>query len=62
MIVNYELSDKQAEYIRNANKRWNGKVGATQCGKTYIDTLYMIPSRIVERLNKPRISFYYWSI
>ena len=29
-----ELSPKQAEFIKNANKRWNGKIGATRCGKT----------------------------
>ena len=44
---NIEISSKQAEYIRNANHRWNGKIGATQCGKTYIDTLYIIPQRII---------------
>lgn len=52
-----EMSIKQAEYIRNANHRWNGKVGATQCGKTFIDTLYVIPSRIAERENKPGLVF-----
>lgn len=54
MIDNYEVSEKQAEYIRNANHRWNGKVGATQCGKTYIDTLFIIPDRLEERKGKPR--------
>ena len=32
-----EFSLKQLEFIRNATHRWNGKIGATQCGKTYID-------------------------
>lgn len=54
MITKYEISEKQAEYIRNATHRWNGKVGATQCGKTYIDTLFVIPDRIDERRGKPR--------
>lgn len=44
-----QLSVKQVEYINNAKKRWNGKIGATQSGKTYIDTLYIIPERIRER-------------
>ena len=44
-----KISKKQAEYIRKANHRWNGKIGATQCGKTYIDTLFVIPNRIIER-------------
>ena len=30
MIETIELSHKQAEYIRNANHRWNIKIGATQ--------------------------------
>lgn len=52
-----ELSEKQAEYVRNANRRWNGKVGATQCGKTYVDTLFVIPSRIEERISKSGLNF-----
>lgn len=52
-----ELSHKQAEYIRDANHRWNIKIGATQCGKTYIDTQYLIPNRIIERLGKPGLVF-----
>ena len=57
MTNEIEISKKQAEYIRNANHRWNGKVGATQCGKTFIDTLYVIPSRIIERIGKKGLSF-----
>lgn len=33
------------------------KYGATQCGKTYIDTLYVIPNRIIERLGKKGLVF-----
>lgn len=57
MTKTIELSHKQAEYIRNANHRWNLKIGATQCGKTYIDTQYLIPNRIIERLGKPGLVF-----
>lgn len=46
------LSDKQKEFIRNANKRFNIKTGATRSGKTYLDILYTIPSRIRERSGK----------
>lgn len=46
------LSDKQKEFIRNAKHRYNIKVGARRCGKTYLDNLYMIPKRIMERKNK----------
>lgn len=52
-----EVSEKQAEYIANATHRWNGKVGATQCGKTYIDTLFVIPNRIEERKGKKGLNF-----
>ena len=46
------LSDKQKEFIRNANKRFNIKTGATRSGKTHLDILYTIPSRIRERAGK----------
>lgn len=46
------ISDKQKEYIRNAHHRYNIKVGARRCGKTYLDILYMIPKRIIERKGK----------
>ena len=41
-----KLSQKQNEYIRNANARWNLKVGAVRSGKSYVDIAYMIPARI----------------
>jgi len=56
-VKQIEISKKQAEYIRQANHRWNGKIGATQCGKTYIDTLFVIPSRIIERLGQKGLVF-----
>lgn len=46
------LSEKQKEFIRNANKRYNIKTGATRSGKTYLDILYTIPARIRERSGK----------
>ena len=39
------FSEKQREFLDNANHRWNIKSGATRSGKTYID-LYVIPKRI----------------
>lgn len=45
------LSEKQKEYVRNATHRYNFKVGARRCGKTYLDDFYMIPARILERRN-----------
>ena len=52
-----EISSKQAEYIRNATHRWNFKIGATQCGKTYIETLFLIPERIRERIGLKGLIF-----
>ena len=52
METQVELSPKQIEFIQNAHHRWNFKIGATQCGKTFIDVQYVIPSRIVERIGQ----------
>ncbi len=47
-----QLSPKQKEYIREANRRWNFKGGAARSGKTWLDTRYVIPKRIRERAGK----------
>lgn len=47
-----ELSKKQVDFINNMTHRYNGKIGATQCGKTFIDTAFVIPERIFERRGK----------
>lgn len=44
-----QLTAKQNEYIRNANRRWNIKSGAVRSGKSYVDTAYVIPDRIRAR-------------
>lgn len=43
------ISEKQKEFIKNATHRYNLKIGARRCGKTYLDNLWTIPSRILER-------------
>lgn len=43
---------KQKEFIRNATHRYNLKIGARRCGKTYLDILYTIPSRLIEGKGK----------
>ncbi len=40
------LSKKQNEYIRNANSRWNLKIGAVRSGKSFVDVNTMIPYRL----------------
>lgn len=46
------ISEKQKEYIREAHHRFCLKVGARRCGKTYLDNLWTIPTRILERSGK----------
>lgn len=52
MNTGIELSPKQIEFLNRATHRWNGKIGATQCGKTYIDVTQVIPERLLEREGK----------
>lgn len=52
MQSSFELTPKQAEYIRNANHRWNISVGAVRSGKSYCQISYCIPSRLLERRGK----------
>lgn len=40
------LTPKQNEYIRNASRRWNLKIGAVRSGKSFVDIAYVIPSRL----------------
>ncbi len=46
------ITNKQKEFIRNATHRYNLKIGARRCGKTYLDILYTIPSRLIEGKGK----------
>src|SRR5690554_6269475 len=43
-----EFTDKQKDFMNNASKTWNFKIGATRSGKTYLDFLYRIPSKARE--------------
>ena len=47
-----QMTEKQNEYIRNANKRWNIKSGAVRSGKSFVDTAFIIPQRIRQRASK----------
>lgn len=40
------LTEKQREYLRNCNHRWNVKTGATGSGKSFVDMAATIPKRI----------------
>lgn len=52
MQTSFELTPKQAEYIRNAHHRWNVACGAVRSGKSYCQISYCIPSRLMERKGK----------
>lgn len=49
MQTQFQLTEKQAEYIKNANHRWNVACGAVRSGKSYCQISYCIPSRLIER-------------
>lgn len=51
-----QLSSKQNEYILGASHRWNIKSGAVRSGKSFVDTAYMIPSRIRARAGEPGLN------
>lgn len=56
MTTRTEFTEKQREYIKNADKRWNFKVGATRSGKTFVDVRHIIPRRLRERAGKPGLA------
>jgi len=52
MQASFELTPKQAEYIRNAHHRWNVSCGAVRSGKSHLQISYTIPMRLQERRGK----------
>lgn len=52
MQTEFHLTPKQAEYIKNANHRWNVACGAVRSGKSYCQISYCIPARLMERKGK----------
>ena len=50
-MVILPFSEKQQEFLNNANHRWNLKQGATRSGKSYMD-YFVIPKRIRARIGK----------
>lgn len=49
------FTDKQREFLDNADHRWNIQVGATRSGKTYVG-YFMIPKRIRNRIDQDGLS------
>ena len=52
MQTTFELTPKQAEYIREAHHRWNVACGAVRSGKSHCQISYCIPTRLMERQGK----------
>lgn len=48
MSERLQFTDKQKEFMKNATKTWNFKIGATRSGKTYLDFIYRIPAKTRE--------------
>ena len=46
------LTDKQAEYVREAHHRWNLAIGAVRSGKSHLAVRYTIPRGLRERHNR----------
>ncbi len=40
------LTEKQLDFLKNCNHRWNIKTGATGSGKSFVDYSVVIPKRI----------------
>lgn len=51
-----KMSEKQNEFIREAHSRYNFKIGAVRSGKSFVDTAFIIPSRIRERAGEPGLN------
>lgn len=41
------LTEKQAEYVRSAHRRWNFAVGAVRSGKSHLAVRHTIPDRVL---------------
>ena len=54
--MSIQLSPMQEQYIREANRRWNLKIGAVRSGKTYVDAMYVILQRLVDVRDKPGLN------
>lgn len=51
-----QFSPKQNEFIRNANQRYNFKIGAVRSGKSFVDIAYEIPARLRAVKDEPGLN------
>lgn len=52
-----KFSQKQNEFIRLADHRYNFKIGAVRSGKSYVDIAYTVPSRLRAVKDKDGLNF-----
>ena len=55
-MQSYRLSQKQNNYILNANSRYNFKVGAVRSGKSFVDVVHVIPERLMTVKYEPGLN------
>lgn len=51
-LMEVRLTEKQAEYVREAHHRWNLAIGAVRSGKSHLAVRYTIPRGLRERHNR----------
>lgn len=51
-----QFSPKQNEYIREADRRWNFKIGAVRSGKTFVDIAHVVPWRLRQLKDLPGLN------
>lgn len=51
------LTMKQAEYVREAHRRWNVAEGAVRSGKSHLAINYTIPDRLIKLRGKKGLNF-----
>lgn len=51
-----QFSPKQNEFIRNAERRYNFKIGAVRSGKSFVDIAYEIPARLRAVKDEPGLN------
>lgn len=56
MQMEIRLTEKQAQYVRMAHRRWNFATGAVRSGKSHLATQHTIPDRILAGKGKKGIN------
>lgn len=57
MLEGFTYTEKQKEYIRKANHRWNIAEGAVRSGKSHVALHHVIPNRVMAGHGKKGLNF-----